>query len=81
VGNLRAERLTGPQPVLADLDSLLERAMTADARLQVSGSPRALPAGLELSAYRIVEHLLEALEDAPGARTTLGRGALTASGW
>jgi signal transduction histidine kinase len=68
VGNLRAERLTGPQPVLADLDSLLERATTADARLQVSGSPRALPAGLELSAYRIVEHLLEALEDAPGAR-------------
>jgi signal transduction histidine kinase len=68
VGNLRAERLTGPQPVLADLGSLLERATTADARLQVSGSPRALPAGLELSAYRIVEHLVEALEDAPDAR-------------
>jgi len=68
VGGLRAERLTAPQPVLADLDSLLERATTADARLQVSGSPRILPAGLELSAYRIVEHLLEALEDAPGTR-------------
>jgi signal transduction histidine kinase len=68
VGNLRAERLTGPQPVLADLDGLLERATTADARLQVIGSPRALPAGLELSAYRIVEHLLEGLEDAPYAR-------------
>jgi signal transduction histidine kinase len=68
VGNLRAERLTGPQPVLADLGSLLERATTADARLHVSGSPRALPAGLELSAYRIVEHLLEALQDAPDAR-------------
>jgi signal transduction histidine kinase len=68
VGNLRAERLTGPQPVLADLDKLLEWATTADARLRVSGSPRTLPAGLELSAYRIVEHLLEALEDAPGAR-------------
>jgi signal transduction histidine kinase len=68
VGNLRAERLTGPQPVLADLAGLLERATTADARLQVTGSPRALPAGLELSAYRIVEHLLEALEDAPHAR-------------
>ena len=25
-----------------------------------------LPAGVELSAYRIVEHLLSALEDAPG---------------
>jgi signal transduction histidine kinase len=68
VGNLRADHLTGPQPVLADLDRLLEQATTADARLRVSGSPRALPAGLELSAYRIVEHLLEALEDSPGAR-------------
>jgi signal transduction histidine kinase len=68
VGNLRADRLTAPQPVLAELGSLLERATTADARLQVTGSPRALPAGLELSAYRIVEHLLDALEDAPAAR-------------
>jgi signal transduction histidine kinase len=68
VGNLRADHLTGPQPVLADLDRLLEQATTADARLRVSGSPRVLPAGLELSAYRIVEHLLEALEDSPGAR-------------
>jgi signal transduction histidine kinase len=68
VGNLRAEQLTGPQPVLADLDSLLERATTADARLAVSGTPRSLPAGLELSAYRIVEHLLEALADSPDSR-------------
>lgn len=68
VGNLRTDQLTGPQPVLADLDRLLDQATTADARLRVSGSPRALPAGLELSAYRIVEHLLEALEDSPGAR-------------
>jgi signal transduction histidine kinase len=68
VGNLRSDQLTGPQPVLADLSGLLEKATTADARLHVSGSPRALPAGLELSAYRIVEHLLDALEDAPAAR-------------
>jgi signal transduction histidine kinase len=68
VGNLRTDHLTGPQPVLADLDRLLDQATTADARLRVSGNPRALPAGLELSAYRIVEHLLEALEDAPEAR-------------
>jgi len=68
VGSLKSDRLTGPQPVLADLVTLLERATTADARLQVSGSPCALPAGLELSAYRIVEHLLAALEDAPGIR-------------
>jgi signal transduction histidine kinase len=68
VGNLRTDQLTGPQPVLADLDRLLDQATTANARLRVSGSPRVLPAGLELSAYRIVEHLLEALEDSPGAR-------------
>jgi signal transduction histidine kinase len=68
VGTLRQERLTAPQPVLAQLGSLLERATSADARLRVEGSPRVLPAGLELSAYRIVEHLLAALQDEPGAR-------------
>ena len=68
VGTLRHERLTAPQPVLAELGSLLENATTSDARLRVEGSPRLLPAGLELSAYRIVEHLLAALQDEPGAR-------------
>jgi signal transduction histidine kinase len=68
VGTLREERLTAPQPVLAQLGSLLESATTSDARLRVEGSPRVLPAGLELSAYRIVEHLLAALQDEPGAR-------------
>jgi signal transduction histidine kinase len=67
VGNLRAQE-QGPQPVLAELGTLLETATTADARLNITGSPRQLPAGLELSAYRIVEHLLEALQDAPTAR-------------
>lgn len=56
-----------PQPTLARLSELLARATTADARLSVDGSPRTLPAGLELSGYRIVEHLLLALEDAPEA--------------
>ncbi len=68
VGTLRQERLTAPQPVLAELGRLLETATTSDARLQVEGSPRLLPAGLELSAYRIVEHLLAALQDEPAAR-------------
>src|ERR1700678_3097286 len=68
VGTLREERLTAPQPVLAQLGSLLDGATTSDARLRVEGSPRVLPAGLELSAYRIVEHLLAALRDEPGAR-------------
>jgi hypothetical protein len=56
-----------PQPTLARLSELLARTTTADARLTVDGSPRTLPAGLELSGYRIVEHLLLALEDAPEA--------------
>ena len=56
-----------PQPTLARMSELLARATTADARLTVDGSPRSLPAGLELSGYRIVEHLLLALEDAPEA--------------
>ncbi len=68
VGTLRQESLTEPQPVLAQLGNLLERATSADARLQVEGSPRALPDGVELSGYRIVEHLLTAMEDAREAR-------------
>ncbi len=68
VGTLRQERLTAPQPVLAQLGCLLESATSADARLRVEGSARVLPAGLELSAYRIVEHLLAALQDEPAAR-------------
>ncbi len=56
-----------PQPTLARLSELLARAITADARLTVDGHPRTLPAGLELSGYRIVEHLLLALADAPEA--------------
>lgn len=80
VGTLREEAPTAPQPVLAQLGDLLERATSADARLTVEGSPCALPAGVELSGYRIVEHLLAALDDAPEARIDVrvrfGPGAL-----
>ncbi|HET6689930.1 MAG TPA: hypothetical protein VFG74_03605 [Miltoncostaeaceae bacterium] len=54
------------QPALTQLDGLLVRAKGAGAKLTVEGNPRALPAGVELSAYRVVEHLLEAVRDAPG---------------
>jgi hypothetical protein len=69
VGVLRDESGAAPmapQPTLTHLDALLVRAKGADARLGVEGNPRVLPAGVELSAYRIVEHLLDSLEDAPG---------------
>jgi hypothetical protein len=64
---LRERPASEPQPTLARLSELLARATSADTRLTVDGHPRTLPAGLELSGYRIVEHLLAALQDAPEA--------------
>jgi hypothetical protein len=52
-----------PQPTLAGLPGLLGGLPSARARLVIEGQPRPLPAGLELSGYRIVEHLVEALAD------------------
>ena len=68
VGVLRNESSNlprAPQPALMQIDALLVRAKGADARLTVEGSPRVLPAGVELSAYRVVEHLLAAIDDGP----------------
>jgi signal transduction histidine kinase len=67
LGTLHQDAPSEPQPTLAQLPELLARATTADARMTTEGTPRALPAGLELSGYRIIEHLLAALADAPGA--------------
>jgi hypothetical protein len=67
LGGLHEQAAGEPQPTLARLSGLLARATSADARLTVDGDPRTLPAGLELSGYRIVEHLLLSLEDAPEA--------------
>jgi signal transduction histidine kinase len=68
VGSLRDDETpTGPQPVLAQLDRLLGEVRELDVRLQVTGDPRVLPPGLELSGYRIVEHLLATLETDPAA--------------
>jgi hypothetical protein len=50
---------------------MLVRAKGAGARLRVEGAPRALPAGVELSAYRVVEHLLDALRDEPDVEVTV----------
>ncbi|HEY1357196.1 MAG TPA: hypothetical protein VGF21_02725 [Thermoleophilaceae bacterium] len=69
VGVLRddtADAPTEPQPTLTHLQALLTRAKGGDARLKVEGNPRVLPPAVELSAYRIAEQLLAALEDAPG---------------
>jgi len=65
---------TDPQPTLTHLEALLVRAKGSDARLNVEGNPRVLPAGVELSAYRVVEQLLAALDDAPDVEVTVRFG-------
>ena len=64
LGKLRGEELdTSPPPGLADLEALLARARAAGAvvELRATGRRRALPAGVELAGYRMVQHALEAL--------------------
>jgi signal transduction histidine kinase len=62
VGLLRGGDVAlAPTPTVAHLDELLARQESANARLTVTGNPRSLPATVELSAYRIVEHLVAVL--------------------
>ncbi|HTW20073.1 MAG TPA: hypothetical protein VME70_07685 [Mycobacteriales bacterium] len=53
---------TEPQPVLAQLDRLISEVTGANGRLTVLGDARLLPPALELSGYRIVEHLLDTID-------------------
>jgi hypothetical protein len=78
VGVLRdadGEAPVDPQPTLTHLEALLVRAKGGDARLTVEGNPRVLPPAVELSAYRIAEQLLDALEDAPDVEVRVRFGA------
>jgi signal transduction histidine kinase len=69
VGLLRGGDVAlAPAPTVAHLDALLARHTKADSRLRVAGYPRTLPATVELSAYRIVEHLVNVLEDQQESR-------------
>ena len=49
-----------PQPTLAEIDALVERTRMAGVpvALAVEGDRRALPAGLDLAAYRVVQEAL-----------------------
>jgi signal transduction histidine kinase len=63
LGVLRDESgspLREPQPGLAELDGLLERAREGglEVEIAVEGQPRTLPRGVDLSAYRIVQEAL-----------------------
>jgi signal transduction histidine kinase len=66
VGTLQEPSLA-PVPSVAQMEALLER--SGRGVLTVNGDPRELPASLELSAYRIVEHLADVL--APAAAVTV----------
>jgi signal transduction histidine kinase len=73
LGVLRAERDDGraaPQPTLDRLGELVAGVRGAGVAVQttVAGTPRPLPAGVELSAYRIVQEALSnAIRHAPGS--------------
>jgi signal transduction histidine kinase len=67
VGTIRSAP-TEPEPDLDALEELLRSATACEVRLTIDGVPRALPASIELSGYRIIERLLSALEDSPAAR-------------
>jgi signal transduction histidine kinase len=61
----------GPQPGLDRLDSLVDRFAFAGlpVEVRISGSPRALPPGIDVTAYRIVqEALTNALKHAEGSQ-------------
>jgi signal transduction histidine kinase len=71
LGVLRSDRSeVAPQPGLDDLDSLVESVRNGGVTVttSVSGTPRPLPAGVDLSAYRIVQEALSnAMRHAPGS--------------
>jgi hypothetical protein len=73
VGLLRGGDVAlAPAPTVAHLDALLARHTSADSRLTVAGDPRSLPAAVELSAYRVVEHLVNILADQPDSHIEVG---------
>lgn len=64
-----------PQPGLADLEDLLDsvRRSGLDVRLTVDGTPRTLPAAVDLSAFRVVqEALTNTLKHARASAASVG---------
>jgi hypothetical protein len=78
VGLLRGGEVSlAPVPSVAHLDALLARHLRSGSPLRISGEPRMLPASVELSAYRIIEHLITAFArgDAAAVDVTVAFGA------
>jgi signal transduction histidine kinase len=74
LGVLRSdERDTSPRPTLAQLETLLERARAGGRPigLVIEGQRRPLPTGVELAAYRVVQHSLESLGAGEGEQATV----------
>jgi signal transduction histidine kinase len=76
VGMLRSDKRDplAPQPSLADLSTLVTQVTEAGlpVELRVEGEPRALPVGIELSAYRIIqEALTNTLKHAGGGHASV----------
>ena len=75
LGVLRTgQQSIAPQPGLAELDALLDSARSGGVSVTVtrSGNPVTLPAGVDLSAYRIVQEALSnAMRHAPGSHVEL----------
>jgi signal transduction histidine kinase len=77
VGMLReGDEETGlaPQPGVADVDRLVAQMLEAglEVELRVEGTPRPVPIGVDLSAYRVVqEALTNALKHGGGARAVV----------
>ncbi len=65
LGTLRSDERGSrePRPTLAEIDSVLERARQdgSAVRLALRGHQRPLPAGIELAAYRAVQHALASI--------------------
>ena len=63
------ELALAPQPSLAHVDALTRRWQAAGlpVALEVTGAVRALPAGVDLTAYRLVQEALGGARDAGGA--------------
>ena len=77
VGVLRADDDAGPQPTLERLEELVATVERAGVTVTVAvtGTPRPLPPGVELSAYRIVQEALSnAVRHAPGSQVRVELG-------